>query len=418
MTEVSSQIANSSAIPAWSGFVYQGKIALYHAIRLLVQRDNEAYCLKVETLDDFVIYDSNQEVLSLHQVKTMQSGYRSAYESALMQASKVTDRCNDNTTRWFHVSTELDDFSDREANAPEGEFLVKFYSYHDERRYVETGTIDTGLNEIVTQYLESNSLNITGQLIEHKLAKLQMLLAARVNLAHHRNQHVGMKKFEAADSIPIYFSEIVNCLRSEVIHSDDHAAVLFEFRRTLLGRTGQILDSLQENESIDLNGICKCRFAVANMDIPALTRLYYSKKPNQKEITLAGFSNDTVDNYLRIILSIMGVKASEDLPHYFKSGLGTFLPTAMKFDFLNQELDVKQIQENVDALRGNLTIQDVLYDYDNLVVHMDSAPFPLSSESSSTGKFTEISENDKNRITKINNVRFVSVRDASDEIND
>ncbi|WP_194623912.1 ABC-three component system protein, partial [Vibrio anguillarum] len=105
------------------------------------------------------------------------------------------------------------------------------------------------------------------------------------------------------------------------------------------------------------------------MDIPALTRLYYSKKPNQKEITLAGSSNDTVDHYLRIILCIMGVKTSEDLPHYFKSGLGSFLPTAMKFDFLNKKLDVKQIQENVDGLRGNLDVQDVLYDYDNLVVH-------------------------------------------------
>ncbi|MCV5960911.1 hypothetical protein OFO30_36570, partial [Escherichia coli] len=83
--------------------------------------------------------------------------------------------------------------------------------------------------------------------------------------------------------------------------------------------------------------------AVANMGAPALARLYYSKKPNQKEISLSGFSNDTVDNYLRVILSIMGVKTSEDLPHYFKNGLGSFLPTAMKFDFLNQELDIKQI---------------------------------------------------------------------------
>lgn len=418
MTEVSSQIVNSSAIPAWSGFVYQGKVALYHAIRLLTQGDSEADYLNVEHLDDFVIHDRSGNVLSLHQVKAMKSDKRYSYNSALQQASKVSERCNENTVRWFHVSVGLDDFSDRAANDANGEHLVQFYQYHDERCYVETNSIDTKLNEIVDQYLESYDLPSTEPLLAHKLAKLHVLLAGRVNLAHYRNQRESMNKFEAAESIPIYFSEIVDCLRSEVIHCDDHAAVLFEFRKTLLDRTDQILDSLQESESIDLNGICKCRFAVANMDIPALTRLYYSKKPNQKEITLAGFSNDTVDNYLRIILNIMGVKISEDLPHYFKSGLGSFLPTAMKFDFLNQELDIKQIQENVDALRGNLAIQDVLYDYDNLVVHMDSAPFPLSSKSSSTGKFTEISENEKNRITKINNVRFVSVRDASDEIND
>lgn len=418
MTEVSSQIINSSAIPAWSGFIYQGKVALYHALRLLVQRDLQAHSLNVEHLDDFVIHDRSGNVLSLHQVKAMKNDKRYSYNSALQQASKVSARCNGNTVRWFHVSVGLDDFSDRAANDANGEHLVQFYQYHDERCYVETNSIDTKLNEIVAQYLQSYGLPSTELLIAHKLAKLHVLLAGRVNLAHYRNQHESMNKFEAAESIPVYFAEIVDCLRSEVIHSDDHAAILFEFRKTLLNRTDQILDSLQENEPIDLNGICQCRFAVANMDTPALTRLYYSKKPNQKEITLAGFSNDTVDTYLRIIISIMGVKTSEDLPHYFKSGLGSFLPTAMKFDFLNQKLDVEQIQKNVDALRGNLTIQDVLYDYDNLVVHMDSAPFPLSSKFSAAGKFTEISENNKNRITKINNVRFVSVRDASDEIND
>ncbi|PNI06354.1 hypothetical protein C1N32_04995 [Vibrio diazotrophicus] len=418
MTEVSSQIVNSSAIPAWSGFVYQGKVALYHAIRLLAQGDSEAHYLNVEHLDDFVIHDCNGNVLSLHQVKAMKSDKRYSYNPALQQASKVSERCNESTIRWFHVSVGLDDFSDRAANVANGEHLVQFYQYHDDRCYVETNSIDTKLNEIVEQYLGAYGLPSTELLIAHKLAKLHVLLAGRVNLAHYRNQHESMNKFKAAESIPIYFSEIECCLHSEVIHSDDHAAILFEFRRTLLDRTDQILDSLQEGESIDLNGICKCRFAVANMDIPALTRLYYSKKPNQKEITLAGFSNDTVDHYLRIILCIMGVKTPKDLPHYFKSGLGSFLPTAMKFDFLNKKLDVKQIQENVDGLRGNLDVQDVLYDYDNLVVHMDSTPFLLRSESSSSGKFTEISENDKNRITKINNVRFVSVRDASDEIND
>ena len=417
MIDVSEKVVKSSAIPAWSGFVYQGKVALYHAISLL-QDGNDANYLKVETLEDFVIHDRKNNVISLHQVKTMQSGYRSAYESALEQASKVVDRCNSSTVRWFHVSTELDDFSDREADTTEGEFIVKFYSYHDGRRYVETGKIDIWLSDIVKKYLCSKGLEITTTLVEHKLAKMQMLLAGRVNLAHHRNQHGGMKKFEAADSIPIYFSEIVECLRSEVIDKKDQEAVLFEFRRTLLDRTDQILDSLQEEESLDLKGIYECRYTVANMESPSLARLYFSKKPNQRVITLSGFSNDTVDQYLRIILNIVGVRVSEDLPHYFNELYGSYLPTAMKFDFLNKKLDVKEIQENIDGFRGNVTVQDVLYDYDNLIVDMDGESFPLDSESSFAGKFTEISENEKNRITKIKNVRFVSVRGAGDEIND
>lgn len=416
---VSSQIANSSAIPAWSGFVYQGKVALYHVIRLLVQRDNNANYLKVETLDDFVIYDSSEAVLSLHQVKTLQAGYRSKYESALTQAARVnTDNCTDDTERWFHVSVELNDFSEREANISEGEFLVQFYSYHDERRYVETGTIDTKLNEIVTQYLESNSLNVTEQLIEHKLAKLQMLLAACVNLAHHRNQHDGMKKFEAADSIPIYFSEVEGCLYSEAIHDSDHDAILFRFRKTLLDRTDILLELHQDDPHIDLNDLCRCRHVIASMEIDRLSRLYFSKVPNQKNISLDGFSVNTVEIYLDIIAEIQGIRTANDLPHYYKSQFGTFLPTAMQFRRINQQLNIDEIQDNVAGMRGNPVVQDVLYDYENLIVEMNSGPFKLSDQSSCAGKFTDISETDENRLTKINNVRFVSVRDASDEIND
>jgi hypothetical protein len=418
VVDVSSKIINSSAIPAWSGFVYQGKVALYHAIRLLVQEDSEADYLSVEHLDDFVIHDRVGNVLSLHQVKAMKSDKRYSYNSALHQASKVSERCNDGTVRWFHVSVELDDFSDRAADKINGEYSVQFYKYHDNRCYVETNSIDTKLNEIVAQYLKLNELPSTTKLITHKLSELHVLLAGRVNLAHYRNQHEAMNKFEAAESIPIYFSEIKDFLNSEVIHRDDHDAILYEFRNTLLKRTDLILGYLEEDVSINLNDICRCRYTVARMDLFTLSRLYYSKKPNQNKITLSGFSDNTVDDYLRIILKIVGVKTTQDLPHYFKKEFGSYLPTAMKFDFFNQKLDVKQIQENVDGLRGNLEVQDLLYDYDNLVVHMESTPFLLSSESSPTSKFTDISESCRNRITKINNVRFVSLGDASSEIND
>ncbi|MBF4438392.1 hypothetical protein ERJ77_28670, partial [Vibrio anguillarum] len=114
----------------------------------------------------------------------MKSDKRYSYNSALQQASKISERCNENTVRWFHVSVGLDDFSDRAANVANGEHLVQFYQYHDDRCYVETNSIDTKLNEIIEQYLGAYGLPSTELLIAHKLAKLHVLLAGRVNLAH------------------------------------------------------------------------------------------------------------------------------------------------------------------------------------------------------------------------------------------
>ncbi|NEX89770.1 DUF4297 domain-containing protein [Aeromonas rivipollensis] len=416
MSNVTPQVVNSSAIPAWSGFVYQGKVALYHVIKILSEGNTHASYLKIETLDDFVIHSGNDDVISLHQVKTMQSKHRSNYSSALEQASKINYECNSNTVRWFHVSMELDDFSDRQQDLSKNEHQVKFYLYHDGNKYIKTGDIDSKLHEIILRYLIQNNLNSTPYLIEYKCAKLQMLIAARVNLAHHRNQHEDINKFEAADSIPIHLSEITSCLHEEIIHNEDQLAILFEFRKTLLNRTDQILEQLQNELDLDLNGIFKCRYKIANMDIDTLKILYFSKRPNQKEISLSGFSDATVDQYLRIILDIEGIKTTDDLPYYFSTPYGSYLPTAMRLDRLNKQLDVKHIQENVDCLRGNIIIQNILYDYDNLVVDMTSKPFKLNDESSSIGKLIDVFGHSNDRITKINNVRFISSVDARKEI--
>lgn len=98
-------------IASWSGFVYQGKIALYHCIQLLISGNSQADHLKNESLDDFVIYGSGGNALSRHQVKARADTKRSAYVPALIQAADVIAYCIDsNTKRWFHVACELDDF--------------------------------------------------------------------------------------------------------------------------------------------------------------------------------------------------------------------------------------------------------------------------------------------------------------------
>ncbi len=41
------------------------------------------------------------------------------------------------------------------------------------------------------------------------------------------------------------------------------------------------------------------------MTLDTLSRLYYSKRPNQKEIPLAEFSDSTADDYLRIFVLLL-----------------------------------------------------------------------------------------------------------------
>ena len=47
-----------SAISTWSGFVYQGKVALYHCLKLINQGDSD-FQLQLDSTDDFAIYKDN-----------------------------------------------------------------------------------------------------------------------------------------------------------------------------------------------------------------------------------------------------------------------------------------------------------------------------------------------------------------------
>lgn len=421
MSSISKKIEQSSAIPAWSGFVYQGKVALYHCVSLLINAVSRSNYLKVETLEDFVIYNANHKVLSLHQVKTMKSEKRYDYAGALKQAAEIcTDKCDEKTERWFHVSADLNDVSSRPKNLPD-EYEVKFYKYRNGKHFIETADIDTQLSQQVKEYLSATNLLHTDVLIEHKLGLLQTLLAAKVNLAHHRNQKGGLSKFKAADSVSISLKDIEDCLKSEVISEHDEHAILLKFQSNLIERTDQLLayhEGLSEPNETLFSDVCICRHAIANMDVIVLKRLYHSQDPALKEVKLSGSGKQSIENYMNIIAELQQLICKQDLPYYWNKKFGKYLPTALSLTRFTKGLSLDEIQTNVDGLRGNLNVQDVLYDYDNLIVNMSESAFKLNGQESLTGRFIDVGSQEKNRLVKINNVRFVSSDDAKGELID
>ncbi len=86
------------AIPTWSGFIYQGEIAIYLAVKKICElRDQEnltldeigsKYFIEVENCEDISIVkvDSNNKCyLSIHQVKNQKDSKIGAYHSPLVQ---------------------------------------------------------------------------------------------------------------------------------------------------------------------------------------------------------------------------------------------------------------------------------------------------------------------------------------------
>lgn len=75
------------ASPSWSGFNYQGKVALYYALRLINEKaadfDFTDYSLVLENTEDFEVRLKDTPI-SLHQVKAYQNSSFSSYSKALV----------------------------------------------------------------------------------------------------------------------------------------------------------------------------------------------------------------------------------------------------------------------------------------------------------------------------------------------
>lgn len=97
-----------SAISTWSGFVYQGKVALYQTLKIFNDDNNaQNYSLQLDSLEDFAILHG-EVIKSIHQVKAVKSTYYSRYESAFKDfvLKTVTYQCNN---ALFHMAQSIHD---------------------------------------------------------------------------------------------------------------------------------------------------------------------------------------------------------------------------------------------------------------------------------------------------------------------
>jgi hypothetical protein len=95
-----------TAAATWSGFIYQGKVALYQVLHLLNTDANALnFSLQLDSLEDFAIVDADINPITLHQVKAMKSNLYSAYKDAFdkLEQRLVTFPCNG---AYFHISTQ------------------------------------------------------------------------------------------------------------------------------------------------------------------------------------------------------------------------------------------------------------------------------------------------------------------------
>lgn len=117
-----------TAITTWSGFIYQGKVAIYHVLKLLQDPTAcEEYVLQLDSLEDFAILNDSGVVESMHQVKATKSHHYNSYIRAFnLLAEKAENwRCGQ---AFFHLACEIVDETREQINASHAPVRVSIIS--------------------------------------------------------------------------------------------------------------------------------------------------------------------------------------------------------------------------------------------------------------------------------------------------
>ncbi|HAL83305.1 MAG TPA: hypothetical protein DCO83_14600 [Mucilaginibacter sp.] len=188
-----------TAITTWSGYIYQGKVALYHVLTLLATDNSaSAYQLQLDSMEDFAVFDATGKCLSLHQIKAVKSTYYSRYSSDFQKlCAKATKfSCADYK---FHLSVTIRDKTIFEIETAHPS--MKIYKYSDGATHCKLKDIDklieTAIGEIYKKQIGSawktkpDYLRITRNMLENAI------LAKVINIHQIVQDGTGSQNFNA-----------------------------------------------------------------------------------------------------------------------------------------------------------------------------------------------------------------------------
>jgi hypothetical protein len=214
-----------SAAASWSGYIYQGHIALSHCLKLLLEDSAryQSYFLQLESADDFAIFDELRKTpISLHQVKSVKGTTITTHREAL---DKLNQKRNDyqEATLYFHVANQIqkadknlesDINDDIQASHP----YVTLYSYENNEHHLPITEDLTYLKKQIESYLEHyNNARISDA--DAYLGKMLIQISSCILNIHSKSQNVteGLNRTAADPLHMIPLKEFHDVLVSSLI---------------------------------------------------------------------------------------------------------------------------------------------------------------------------------------------------------
>ncbi len=409
-----------TANPTWSGFIYQGHVALYHSICCLI--DDLEFDLQLDSVEDFSIF-TNGIALSTHQVKALAYDKRNDYLIALEKAASTHIGCDASTTRYFHVSSKLDDISDFQGASGNN---VKFYPYVTNgitKHFCYLQDIVILVKGKIHEYLELNGLATSDFLLNFKFDLLHSKIASQVVLIHAYNQDGLLSAAEAAYTQTICSKELQALLTEETAHPEDITYQRVKAKSAFYEHFYDYLNSSSFNDvdpSIKIK-VTKVIDSIKSLDDPSFTLLWKSLCFGSSESSL---DNEKVYDYVDIIAEIKKEPVLTDVPPYYKClQEDKYLPTSISINKPMRE--IKFAEDLIYQLKKNANLIDILVEYEWLIAACANKFSPAERFCTAKGMRKDTleeefikSNNNRRNVTKALDAKIISSQEAGDLIDD
>ena len=417
-----------TAICTWSGFVYQGKVALLHALQVLIDEGYlvaQNYQLQLDYLDDFAVLDGQENTMSLHQVKAYRSGHFSAYREAfkVQQEKESSIGCSN---LYFHVASEIaDKTSDDIANEYSP---VKLYDYPQQgaaHYYCSLSDVDSEIEARIRTFFVNNHFTESYRIIDEYLTKCRCYLDQIIQeqvICIHAAVHAGTPQGNAASKKTISFSELLQVLNEDLTQRGLSENYFFWKLKLDLGHYYQMFcfDRSIVDQQADGEKLSEYMRRVNNLDKEELKRFIRSILPHRKarfssleEYVRDNFYPSEIQNAFFKILHEL--RESGDIPSLlfsWEANSSVYSPTAI-IEGPSQRLDIcERIMRN--ALDTDL---NVCFEADKLVT-IDIETEDIFQAASHILDQCDESDNNYQKISHWKKVALVTLAQAKDEIND
>lgn len=396
----------ASAVSSWSGYVYQGKIALYHSLKLIHDGDLD-FELQLDSSDDFAIYKQGK-IHTAHQVKAKISKYRSGYKKALEQSTLIEFDKIKGTNRYFHVSVPLDDISDHKGKSGE---IVKFYSY-DGNSYCGLGEIEGVTKKIICKIFDAKKLPSSDKLINFNYCLLSEKISTKAVEIHRLNQEDRVAANKAAYEGRIKAEDILNDILTENPHQDrDYYAVDLKVRLQshLEERLDQALPTMNDAAYERARRLSE---HIRSIHADELKTLCQMMKPSER---FQAVQASDIRRYTKLIQNISVEPIYKHLPHYRDSDNRFYIPTALDVDE-SEECEADMIHE----MKNNSDLLRLLFEYNHLIASKSNNSFTFNTKFTHSDDLEDkkVIEKIESNITKSLCINIVTKDDAEDRLND